>query len=255
MAPKWRYALVLLWRLAVSRKLAASNEPEKIEPRSTSKKLEANRKVRQQLDVPGFKAIHAKAPPWLQIAMEQSLVTLQARKEICNMRYADYRSGQLYVIRDKVSGESEMGFIKIAVTAELDEIRTRSLRDGVLSSYLVHRAPARRQRRWMANKPHWTTVNAGYLSKAFAKAREASGVYAHLRPAQRPSFHEIRGLGARIYRAQGVPEAAIQALMTHAHRRTTLIYLDKGAAGLTDSDYHPVTATGTVAGMLGVEGA
>ena len=40
---KWRYALVLLWKFAVSRKLAATCEPEKIESRSTSKKLEATR--------------------------------------------------------------------------------------------------------------------------------------------------------------------------------------------------------------------
>ena len=138
---KWRYVLVLLWKLAMSRKLATSNEPEKIETRSTSKKIAANRKVRQKLDVAGFKAIHEKAPPWLQVAMEQSLVTLQARKEICNTRYSDYRDGWLYVIRDKVSGESEMGFIRIAVSSQLDEIRRRSLTDGVLSTYLVHRPP------------------------------------------------------------------------------------------------------------------
>ena len=165
---KWRYILVLLWKLAMSRKLATSNGPEKIETRSTSKKIAANRKVRQKLDVAGFRAIHEKAPPWLQIAMEQSLVTLQARKEICNTRYSDYRDGWHYVIRDKVSGESEMGFIRIAVTPQLDEIRRRSLK--------------------------------------------ACGLYANLEPAKRPTFHEIRGLGGRIYAAQGVPEAAIQAL-------------------------------------------
>jgi integrase len=249
---KWRYILVLLWKLAMSRKLATSNEPEKIETRSTSKKIAANRKVRQKLDVVGFKAIHEKAPPWLQVAMEQSLVTLQARKEICNTRYSDYRDGWLYVIRDKVSGESEMGFIRIAVTPQLDEIRRRSLTDGVLSTYLVHRAPKRRRREWMEKEPHWTYVNPSYLSKAFSKAREACGLYANLEPAKRPTFHEIRGLGGRIYAAQGTPEAAIQALMTHAHRRTTQIYLEKGVAGLTDADYHPVTAPGTVAQMLRV---
>jgi hypothetical protein len=39
---------------------------------------------------------------------------------------------------------------------------------------------------------------------------------------------------------------------THAHRRTTQIYLEKGIEGLTDADYHPVTAPGTVAQMLRV---
>jgi hypothetical protein len=75
---------------------------------------------------------------------------------------------------------------------------------------------------------HWTYVHPEYLSKAFAEAREASGLHGDIEPAKRPTFHEIRGSGARIYRAAGTLDAAIQALMTHAHRRTTQIYLDKG---------------------------
>lgn len=240
---KWRYALVLLWKFAVSRKLCAECEPEKIEQRSTSKKLEVNRKIRGQLDVDGFKAIHEVAPPWLQLAMEQSLITLQARAEICNMRHADYRNGYLFVIRDKVSGDSDMAFIKIAVTDELEELRRRSLKlDRTASPYLIHRAPERRRREWTEGKPHWTYVNPEYLSKAFAETRDLIERYGALPARERPTFHEIRGLGARIYREHGMAEAAIQALMTHANARTTQIYLDRGAAALTDDDYNAVTA-------------
>lgn len=240
---KWRYTFILLWRFAVSRKLVATCEPEKIEPRSTSKKLGINRKRRQQLDVEGFREIHAAAPPWLQLAMEQSLVTLQARKEICHMRLTDYRGGYLFVIRDKVSGDSDMAFIKIALTEQLEDIRRRSLTlDGTASPFLVHRAPDRRRRQWTQGKPHWTWVDPEYLSKAFARARDSIERYRELEPRQRPTFHEVRGLGARILRAQGVPEPAIQALMTHAHTRTTRIYLERGAEALTDDDYRAVNA-------------
>ncbi len=55
---KWRYSLVMLWKLAVAKHLAAANEPEKIEQRSTSKKLAMNQKVRHQLNLDGYKAIH-----------------------------------------------------------------------------------------------------------------------------------------------------------------------------------------------------
>lgn len=239
---KWRYALVLLWKFAVSRKLAAACEPEKIEKRSTSKKLESNRKVRQQLDLAGFWTIHAVAPDWLRVAMEQSLVTLQARMEICAMRHADYRDGYLYVIRDKTSGDSDMAFIRIAVTEQLEEIRLRSLRMPPFSPYLVHRRAHRDRREWRENRPHATYVMPEYLSKAFAAARDESGHYAGQAPAERPTFHEIRGLGARTYRAQGMAEDAIQALMTHAHQRTTQIYLERGPQALTDADFRPVVA-------------
>lgn len=240
---KWRYALILLWRYAVAKKYAEACEPELIEKRSTSKKLAMNRKVRRQLDVAGFWAIHEHAEPWLQIAMEQSLVTLQARAEICNMQHQHYRRGYLFVIRDKVSGDSDMAFIKIKVTDELEDIRRRSLSDRVVSPFLVHRAPERRRRQWTEGKPHWTYVNPEYLSKAFAEARDKVERYAELPPRERPTFHEIRGLGARLYRKLGVPEAAIQALMTHANKRTTAIYLDRGAEALSDDDYITVSAT------------
>jgi len=147
-----------------------------------------------------------------------------------------------------------MAFIRIALTPQLEEIRRRSLADGVLSTFLVHRAPDRRRRNWIEGKPHWTFVHPEYLSKALAEAREASGLYGDMEPAKRPTFHEIRGLGARIYRAAGTLDAAIQALMTHAHRRTTQIYLDKGSGALTDDDYQEVSAPLTLSQMIGGKG-
>lgn len=241
---KWRYALVLLWKFAVSRKLARECEPLKIELRSTSKKLAMNRKVREPLDTKGFWAIHEKAERWLQIAMEQSLVTLQGRSEICNMRHTDYRDGHLFVIRDKVSGDSDMAFIKIALTEELEDIRRRSLKiDGIVSPFLVHRAPDNRRRDWTEGKPHWTYVNPDYISKAFAEARDQVEHFKTMMPKRRrPTFHEIRGLGSRLYLEQGIPESAIQALMTHANKRTTRIYLEGGAEALTDNDFLAVAA-------------
>ncbi len=61
--------------------------------------------------------------------------------------------------------------------------------------------------------------------------------------AMRPTFHEIRGLGSRLYEAAGVSQKAIQSLMTHSNPRTTKIYLDGGANALTDDDYVPVAAS------------
>jgi integrase len=97
-------------------------------------------------------------------------------------------------------------------------------------------------------------VKPEYLSKAFAEARDATELYKALKPLERPSFHEIRGLGARILRSRGVSEDAIQALMTHSNRRTTQIYLDLGASALTDDDYHTVSAPLMLAEILGTNG-
>ena len=89
-----------------------------------------------------------------------------------------------------------------------------------------------------------------YLTKTFEEVRDSTKFYAHLAPRQRPTFHEIRSLGARTYRALGVPEEKIQALMTHADERATKIYLERGAGALTDADYVPVQAVLTLKEML-----
>ena len=249
---KWRQLLVLLWRYAVSQKLVPTNEAEKVERRSTSRKIAGNRKTRQQLDVAGFQAIHAAAPAWLRLAMEASLVTLQARREVCGIRHADFRDGFLFIIRDKVAGDSAMAFIKIRLTAELEDLRARARKlDDIVSPYLVHRAPARRQRRWMEGKAHWTAVNEHYLTQAFAAARDSIERYQLVPEKERPSFHEIRGLGARLYEDRGVAKPQIQALMTHSSPRTTEIYLERGAGALSDEDFRSVSAPFTVRDLLG----
>lgn len=239
----WRYVFFLLWDFAVFRKLATENEGAKLLERSTSKKLEMNRKQRQPLDLDGFKLIHAKAEPWLQLAMEYSLVTLLSRQEICDMRHENHRGGYLYVIRQKVSGESDMAFIRIAIDSQLEELRSRSRAlDDTVSPYIIHRKPKWQRREWMDSKPHWTAVMPDYLTKAFEAARDSVPKFAIMAPGTRPSFHEVRGLGMRILESQGVDPKRIQALATHSTPKTTRIYLDGGAEALTDDDYLPVTA-------------
>jgi integrase len=93
-------------------------------------------------------------------------------------------------------------------------------------------------------------VNPQYLSKAFEAARDRSERWSTLKPRERPTFHEIRSLGARLHRAAGIPETDIQALMTHADQRTTQIYLERGAGALTDADFHLVKAPLTLTEML-----
>jgi hypothetical protein len=239
----WRYVFCMLWSFAVSRKLADVNEAEKIEERSTSKKIESNQKDRQPLDIRGFRDIHEKAEPWLQLAMELSLVTLQGRSEVCNMQHSHFRGGHLFVIRDKTSGDSDMAFIKIALTEQLLALQSRSRQlDGTVSPYLIHRRPDSMRREHIDPKPHWTYVMPDYLSKAFASARDQVERFAALAPRERPTFHEIRGLGSRLYLEQGLAKTAIQALMTHTHERVTEIYLQGGDAALSDDDFQRVVA-------------
>jgi len=249
---KWRQTWLLLWNFAVGQKIAKTNEAEKVERRSVSKKIKSNQKTRRQLDRAGFGEIYAQAEPWLQIAMEGSLLTLQSRKEVCNFKHADFRGGFLFVIRDKVAADSHMAFIKIRLTPELDALRGRALKlDSIASPYLIHRKPERRQRRWMEGKPHWTYVNERYLTRAFKAARDKVERFAALPERERPTYHEIRGLGSRLYLERGMTKDAISALMTHSSKKTTEIYLERGQQALTDADFHEVAAPFTLRELLG----
>ena len=227
---KWRAHLVDLWRYFISRKWVDYNEADATPKRSTSTKLAENRRVRQRLDLTGFWAIHdhETAEPFLQVAMELSLVLLQARAEVCTMRTSDFRDGWLYVIRDKTAGDSDMAFVRIRVNEQLEDIKRRAMSDGILTEHLVHRRSLRLRPEDRAKKPHWAAVRPEYLTRAFQEVRDATGRWAHLQPRQRPSFHEILSLGARCYRDAGFPKAYIQALKTHSDPSTTDIYLAGG---------------------------
>jgi integrase len=145
-----------------------------------------------------------------------------------------------------------MAFIKIRLTTELESLRARAVKlDSIASPYLVHRRPDRMQRRWLAGKAHWTYVNERYLTRAFKAARDMVPRFAALQERQRPTFHEIRGLGSRLCLERGMSKAAIQELMTHSSQKTTEIYLERGAQGLTDEDFHAVSAPFTLRELLG----
>lgn len=249
---KWRQTWVLLWKFAVGQKLAKTNEAEKVERRSISRKIKSNQKTRQQLDIAGFNDIYGQAEPWLQIAMEGSLLTLQSRKEVCNFKHTDFRNGFLFVIRDKVAADSHMAFIKIRLTPELEALRARAVKlDSIASPYLIHRKPDRMQRRWLEGKLHWTYVNERYLTRAFKAARDEVPRFKALPERERPTFHEIRGLGSRLCLERGMAKASIQELMTHSSQKTTEIYLERGAQALTDDDFHAVSAPFTLRELLG----
>ncbi|WP_345891488.1 tyrosine-type recombinase/integrase [Pseudomonas chlororaphis] len=54
--------------------------------------------------------------------------------------------------------------------------------------------------------------------------RDAAHAYDHIPAGERPTFHEIRALGAWLYEQQKFPQEYIQALMGHADEKMTKHY-------------------------------
>jgi len=79
---------------------------------------------------------------------------------------------------------------------------------------------------------HHTQLLPEQISRGFEDAREASKAFVGAE--NPPTFHEIRSLGADLYRKKGWPEERIQALLAHAEPAMTRHYLKGHEAPWTD---------------------
>lgn len=90
--------------------------------------------------------------------------------------------------------------------------------------YLIAARPDRITEHNRNTKLHAFAVTEDHLTKQFQKYRDMSGVYDHLEPRQRPSFHDLRALG--IYNiTQKYGKAYAQALAGHATVKMTEHYI------------------------------
>jgi integrase len=254
---KNRFRLIVLWKFAISCGYVVTNEAEATLERSLSKKIKGNRKVRLPLALDEFWAIHKLAGEkemlWMQSAMEWMLITLQARNETVNFKFTDDRNGWLYHIRQKTSGETNMAFIRIKKEEEHQRIinimKSHMMEGGFRTPYLFHYSPSSRSRAKLDSKPDWMFVTPDYFTKTFCDLRNETGLFDHLKARQKPTPHEIRGLGSRLYKEAGYPKEYIRALMSHTSEKTTELYLEGGIEALTDNDFIQVSANLKIADL------
>lgn len=218
-----RNLLIHVYRFAVAEGYCAVNLAENTLPPAKAKRQ------RDRLTLEQFRAIHKQAPKWLQCAMDLSLVTLQSRAEIAAMRQSDVKGGFLYVVRNKTKERTERAYIRIQVTPELQAVIRRCKWLGVPGPWMIRRHPERR-REGVDGR-----ITVKRLSNAFAEARDATGLFDRVPAKKRPTFHEIRSLGARLKQNAGCPKEAINALLGHTTLKMTDVYLEDGSIKWTDA--------------------
>lgn len=206
-----RQVAVDLFRVAVSRGLRSDNPAE-----ATLKRKE--KKARKRLTQDQYDAIHARCPAWAQNAMDLALITLQRRGDVARMKFENVRDGKLYVVQEKTE-KYDTGYLAIAVGPKLDKVIKRC-RDNLASPYLVHRRPERKIKD-RAGMDHWTQVKPQMITRAFAEARDESGLFDGVPENERPTFHEIRALGIKNLKDKGVDP---QKLAGHATAKMTSNY-------------------------------
>lgn len=184
---------------------------------------------RQRLTLAQYQQIWFKASLPIRDAMDLSLKTLQARAEISAMKFEHYNrtTRKLRIIRRKTHkaslarmqrGLPASAFIEILADDELHELIERC-RNDVVSAYMVHHTRKKSDVRGRGLSPE-------ALSRGFQSAREKAGIFSDLLPEQRPTFHEIRALGAHLLRKKGVSETVIQQLLGHTSKAMTWKYLE-----------------------------
>lgn len=173
---------------------------------------------RQRLTLAQFLAIadygRQHFPPWFYVCMRLALVTGQRRSDLIRLRFADVRDGHLFVEQYKTGArvaiplDLRLDALGCSVGEVIEEARAYGPDD---SDFLLRTAarPAR-------------CLSAQSLSNRFWVARNA--VCPHTGPGEPPTFHEVRSLSERLYRAQGIDT---QTLLGHKHQRMTDKYNDE----------------------------
>ncbi|MCG9678714.1 integrase [Vibrio sp. Isolate24] len=202
------------------------------------------KKSRRDLLPSDYEAIYEAAPLYLKVAMALSLQTTHVVREIYRIKYkinapkegvcgvvwnqdqaphhVDGHEvyGTLYIHREKVK-KSDSSLVAIPVTAAIKEIIDLSKTDRLHCPYVVHRKPVQSTRGVAKDCDHPYQVHHQNISKEFSRVRDSLGLYSDVDKKFRPTYHEIRGLSARLIEQMG-ESATIR--MAHANEKTTKIY-------------------------------
>lgn len=212
---KHRGTLIDLFRFGVTKGYLQNN------PADPTYAQKQDKKARQRMTLEQYKALHAAAPSWLKIAMEIALITLQGRYEVCHMRYDAIRDGALHVVREKTK-KNDWARLRIMMTPELEEVVRRSRDDGIVSPYIVHWRPSRIKP--SKDTDHWSQFSPNKFGAEFRKVRDTLSVFTCMPKEERPTFHEIRSLGAWLYEQNGYQTNYVQQLMAHGDQAMTKYY-------------------------------
>jgi integrase len=210
---RYRSLLIQIFKHAIARGLTKQNPATDTLPKKETVK-------RQRLTLDGFKAIHANAEEWFKNVMELALQTLQRRSDIVSLKWSDIKDGYLHVQQQKVEKHGT-GLIKIKITPEIETLLKRFEENANPDNpYIVQRIKRYKTNRNEALKPE-------DLSRFFQEARDRCGLYDNKEMAERPTFHEIRSLGIRLYKDAGLSDKDIMALSGHATDEMYRLYLSR----------------------------
>lgn len=194
----------------------------------TLEKGEAD-KVRQRHTWEGYKAILDAAPDWMNRAMRIGLYSLQRRGDVVllnrHINKVDLDAGTITILQHKTRNYKHPVYIEIEMGEPLYKAVEDCIRSPIPCPYLIHRRPTRMTVEARKSKAHPFAVTPGYLTREFSKLRDRVGAYANMKPAERPTFHELRSFGSWLYEQGGYSREYIMAQSGHAKESTLEGYI------------------------------
>lgn len=215
---QYRTRLRHLFKHAVARGFIDTNPVE-----GTIERAEVIQRQRLPKDL--FDAIREQAEPWFQRTLDLALYSLQRREDLTLLQADHWKDGRLHVAQKKVERHSA-GRLRIAPGPKLLGAILACLNSSERDDcpFLIHRVPLKERKR--KDRVHLMQLAPEQLSREFARLRDDLEAMKAIPAPTRPSFHEIRALGASLYEQEGWPKDRIQALMGHTEATTTELYLD-----------------------------
>jgi len=201
----YRALLTDLYKWAGAKGLTVDNPATRTIPKKSQV-------IRKRWDMDGFKAAREEAPAYIQNAMNLALHTLLRREDLVKLKFRDYKDGHLRVATRKTGAH-----IDIVAGPELDAV-IKSCRNDAFSHWMVH-YPLKFRKGYEGK-----ALTPEALTRGVQKARDDSGYYKDMGAGERPTLHEIRSLGAKLYEEQGINP---QALLGHKDAAMTRVYLDR----------------------------
>lgn len=190
--------------------------------KSPAEKLKAPkvtvRRARLTLEV--FMAVYRSpgASEWLRNAMALAIVSAQRREDVAEALFAEVHDGAWWCEQRKTKQRVCLP-LELRLDAfgmSLGDVVRQCRTTGVLSKHLVHQTEAR------GNSPLGRKIWKDTITKRFTEVLET--LTFDFEGKEPPTFHEIRSLSARLYKAQ--KNVNTQELLGHKSADTTLLYED-----------------------------
>lgn len=193
-------------------------------------KLARQRPVKQRgrMTMAQFHAICAVSPDWLQLAMDLALLIGIRRSDVCQLKLADFADGYLRYVPAKTADLPTPAAIAIKLNPELQALAERSRVLKPAGDYFIRKANSFARSGAAVIRVDKTQVLPEQLSRRFRVAlnevAEDADIFGAAMGGELPTFHEIRSLCARNYRAAGWPVGRVQLLLGHADESMTEHY-------------------------------